>query len=58
MPTTSSLSRADCRNCPKLRTGLPTLTAPTIWLFQWIGAPTYMTALSGLAGSSGVVRAP
>ena len=52
------LLRAAETNWPKLCTGLPRLTAPTISPCQRIGAPTYITALSASPATSRVVRAP
>ena len=57
-PTYKVLRRAASTNWPKLCTGLPTDTAPMIWLFQRTGAPAYMTEVRGSSATSGVVRAP
>ncbi len=57
-PTHSVRARASSTNWPKLCTGLPTLTMPTISLFQRIGAPTYITEVRGSTSTSREVRAP
>ena len=58
MPTEMMLPRAAETNWPKLCTGLPSVTTPTISPFQRIGAPTYITLLCLSAATSRVVRAP
>ncbi|MDT4848621.1 hypothetical protein FQZ97_827150 [compost metagenome] len=57
-PTQMVRTRASSTNWPKLCTGLPTLTTPTISSFQRIGAPTYITEVRGSPSTSREVRAP
>ena len=52
------LPRAAATNWPKLCTGLPSETTPTISPSQRMGAATYMTVLPGSLATSRVVRAP
>jgi hypothetical protein len=51
-------ARASSTNWPKLCTGLPTLTTPTISLFQRTGAAAYITEVIGSPSMSREVRAP
>ena len=57
-PTSSVLRRAASTNWPKLCTGLPTLTAPTIWSPHADRRGDVHHRGVGSPSTSGVVRAP
>jgi hypothetical protein len=62
-PSSKVFLRAASTNWPKLCTGLPTLTAPTMTPpplgdKSWIGTATYITEVRGSPSMSAVVRAP